>query len=74
MNRQARDQLIERLREHHRAGAPVNMRKSFADDPRRFERFSASLEGLCLDWSKCAVDVETMSLLSELAHAAGLAR
>jgi glucose-6-phosphate isomerase len=73
MSSQARDQLTERLREHQRSGAP-NMRKAFADDPRRFERFSAKLEGLCLDWSKCAVDDTIMSLLMELAHAAGLAR
>jgi glucose-6-phosphate isomerase len=74
MNRQARDQLMDRLREHYRSGAPHNMRKIFADDPRRFERFSAKLEGLCLDWSKCAVDDEIMSRLIELAHVAGLVR
>ena len=74
MNRQARDQLLERLREHHRSGAPHNMRKIFADDPKRFERCSMKLGNLCLDWSKCAVNDETMSLLVELAHASGLAR
>ena len=74
MNRQARDQLMERLHEHRRSGAPHSMRKAFADDPKRFEHCSAKLEGLCLDWSKCAVNGETLSLLTELAHAAGLVR
>jgi glucose-6-phosphate isomerase len=74
MNKQARDHLVERLREHHRSATPHNMRKAFADDPKRFERCSAKLEGLCLDWSKCAVNDETMSLLTELAHAASFVR
>src|SRR5262245_6741812 len=74
MNRQARDQLMERLRERHLSGALHSMRKVFADDPKRFERFSAKLESILLDWSKCAVDDTVMSLLVELAHAAGLVR
>jgi glucose-6-phosphate isomerase len=74
MNRQARDQLIDRLQEHRRSGALQNMRKVFADDPRRFERCSVRLEDFLLDWSKCSVNDETMSLLTEFAHAAGFVR
>ena len=59
------------LRDHH-ARAPKDMRAAFAADPKRFERFSAEDDGLLFDWSKCAVDEETMRLLSELALAAGL--
>ena len=59
------------LRDHH-ARAPKDMRAAFAADPKRFERFSVEDDGLLFDWSKCAVDEETMRLLSELALAAGL--
>ncbi|WP_442583865.1 glucose-6-phosphate isomerase [Mesorhizobium sp. ASY16-5R] len=46
------------------------MRKAFADDPQRFEKFSLTDGDLLLDWSKCAVDTDTMRLLAELAEAA----
>ncbi|WP_457941163.1 glucose-6-phosphate isomerase [Mesorhizobium sp. 10J20-29] len=59
------------LRDHH-ARAPKDMRAAFAADPTRFERFSAEDDGLLFDWSKCAVDEETMRLLSDLALAAGV--
>jgi glucose-6-phosphate isomerase len=59
------------LRDHH-ARAPKDMRAAFAADPKRFERFSAEDDGLLFDWSKCAVDEETMRLLSDLALAAGV--
>ncbi|MBU2105473.1 MAG: glucose-6-phosphate isomerase [Alphaproteobacteria bacterium] len=59
------------LRDHH-ARAPKDMRAAFAADPKRFERFSAEDDGLLFDWSKCAVDGETMRLLSDLALAAGV--
>jgi glucose-6-phosphate isomerase len=74
MNKQGRDHIIALLRDHRRSGAPRNMRKVFAKDPHRFARCSASLGDFFLDWSKCAVNEETLELLIELAHAAALVR
>lgn len=56
----------------HRAAASGTMREAFAADPQRFETFSASDGDLLLDWSKCAVDAQTMELLEKLAKAADL--
>jgi glucose-6-phosphate isomerase len=74
MNKQGRDHIIDRLRDHRRSGAPRSMRKAYAKDPQRFARCSASLGDFFLDWSKCAVTEETIELLIELAHAAALVR
>lgn len=54
------------------ARSPRDLREAFAADPQRFERFSVADGDLLFDWSKCAVDDETMHLLSDLALAAGL--
>lgn len=54
------------------AGSSMNMREAFAADPKRFAEFSATDGDLLLDWSKCAVDGETMQLLEKLAGAAGV--
>lgn len=64
--------VLSSLRKN-RADAPASMRKAFADDPGRFARFSASHDDMLLDWSKCAVTDKTMTLLAQLAEAAGLA-
>ena len=61
------------LKAHRRKGSPADMRRAFARDPRRFERFSASLDDLLLDYSKCAVDARAMDLLDALAKAADVA-
>jgi len=47
----------------------VHMRKLFADDPDRAERFSVEGAGLFLDYSKNRVTDETMCLLLQLAEA-----
>ncbi|HEV7252906.1 MAG TPA: glucose-6-phosphate isomerase [Mesorhizobium sp.] len=62
---------IEALRAHH-GQAPADMRDAFRSDPERFRRLSIEHEGMLLDWSKCAVTGETMRLLAELAHRAGV--
>jgi glucose-6-phosphate isomerase len=54
--------------------APRDMRKAFAADPERFKHFSAKLDDMLLDWSKCAVDRDTMRLLFKLVRAAGVER
>jgi len=63
-----RKSLASHLRE-----APKDMRKAFADDPQRFKTFSRTQDDMLLDWSKCAVDAETMALLGDLAAVADLA-
>jgi len=63
---------LDALNEQH-GRAPSNMRAAFAADPGRFAAFSLTDDDLLLDWSKCAVDAETMRLLAELAAAADVA-
>ncbi|HET7412191.1 MAG TPA: glucose-6-phosphate isomerase, partial [Pararhizobium sp.] len=46
------------------------MRAAFAADPGRFDKFSASLDDLTLDYSKCAVSETTMARLFDVARAA----
>ena len=55
-----------------RAANPFDLNAAFAADPGRFEAFSLNVGDLLLDWSKTAVDRETMRLLAELAAAAGV--
>ncbi|MEM6462983.1 MAG: glucose-6-phosphate isomerase [Pseudomonadota bacterium] len=59
---------LKRLKDHHQHGAPRDMRAAFASDPLRFDRFSAQLDDLLLDYSKCAVDDTVMGLLQQLAE------
>ncbi|CDX50590.1 glucosephosphate isomerase [Mesorhizobium plurifarium] len=66
------DKQLAALRDQ-RAAAKGSMREAFAADPKRFETFSATDGDLLLDWSKCAVDANTMTMLEKLADAADLA-
>jgi len=66
------DKQLAALRDQ-RAAAKGSMREAFAADPKRFETFSATDGDLLLDWSKCAVDADTMTMLEKLAGAADLA-
>ena len=50
-----------------------DLRAAFAADPQRFSRFSASLDDLLMDYSKCAVNDEVLDLLEELMTAGGVA-
>jgi glucose-6-phosphate isomerase len=52
---------------------PKDMRKAFAEDPKRFAAFSANEGDMLVDWSKCAVTANTMKLLENLAEAADVA-
>ncbi|WP_192245905.1 glucose-6-phosphate isomerase [Mesorhizobium silamurunense] len=72
MDQSAFDKQLAALRDQ-RAAAKGTMREAFAADPKRFERFSATGGDLLLDWSKCAVDADTMAMLEKLAGAADLA-
>ncbi|PBB27127.1 MULTISPECIES: glucose-6-phosphate isomerase [unclassified Mesorhizobium] len=71
MDKSAFQKQLAALRDH-RTAAPASMRQAFADDPQRFQTFSATDGDLLLDWSKCAVDAVTMDLLEKLAAAADL--
>ena len=61
---------VQALKAHWKSGAPRNMRAAFAEDPKRFSRYSLGFDDLLLDWSKCHVNDETLSLLGDLAKAA----
>ena len=52
----------------------AHLRKLFADDPGRAERFSAEGAGLFLDYSKNRITDETMRLLLQLAEERGVAK
>src|ERR687887_632535 len=65
VNRTAFDSKLAELRKHRAEGTPTDMRRAFAEDPERFSKFSVSLGGFLLDWSKCAVTPVTMKLLVE---------
>lgn len=59
------------LQTHQTTMAGVHMRDLFRADSHRFEKFSLSLPGLLLDYSKNRVTSETMRLLIELLKAQG---
>lgn len=60
------------LNQHHREICGLHMRNLFAEDPRRFERFSLRLGDLLFDYSKNRITDQTVSLLLDLARQAGL--
>ncbi|MEX0957150.1 MAG: glucose-6-phosphate isomerase [Rhizobiaceae bacterium] len=60
------------LARHRAEDAGFDLRAAFASDRGRFERYSAELDDLLLDFSKCAVTDDTLSLLFDLANAAGV--
>lgn len=60
---------------HHQSEISTqHMRDQFTADPRRFEKFSLHLDELLFDYSKNRINEQTMNLLFQLAHQAGLAR
>jgi glucose-6-phosphate isomerase len=61
------------LIKHQPQMAGVHLRDLFANDPKRFERFSLRFEDILFDYSKNRITVETISLLLDLARQAGLA-
>ena len=56
---------VQALKAHWKNGAPKNMRATFADNSKRFSRYSLQLDDLLLDWSKCLVDDETFRCLAK---------
>src|SRR5271154_1292212 len=60
------------LAAHHKTIKKLHLRKLFAADPKRGERFTAEAAGLFLDYSKNRVTGETLKLLLKLADESGL--
>ncbi len=58
------------LEEHKEQMTTVHLRQLFVDDAQRFKKYSLSLDGLLLDYSKNRVTDQTISLLTALARAA----
>ena len=73
MNRNAVDHAFTALAAHRAAHQGRNVASLF-DDADRFARFSARQDDLILDFSKCALDDETLTLLQQLAGAADVAQ
>ncbi len=61
------------LQAHYEKMRDVHMRDLFANDPQRFERFSAHFNDILLDYSKNRISEETMQLLFDLAREADVA-
>src|SRR6266849_3008432 len=60
------------LETHYKKVRRLHLRKLFADDPNRGERFAAHAVGLYLNYSKNRITDETLRLLLELAEESGL--
>lgn len=56
------------IESHYRDIAKIQMRDLFAQDPKRFERFSIKLDDILFDYSKNRITKETMPLLLALAR------
>ena len=60
------------LAAHHKQIQKLPLRKLFADDAKRGQRFTAEADGLFLDFSKNCITDKTLKLLLQLADESGL--
>jgi glucose-6-phosphate isomerase len=60
------------LAAHHKQIQKLPLRKLFADDAKRGQRFTAEAAGLFLDFSKNCITDQTLKLLLQLAEESGL--
>lgn len=60
----------EKLCKHEQIIASVHMRDLFANDPKRFEKFSLKFADILLDYSKHRITDETLPLLLQMAREA----
>ena len=60
------------LSAHYKQIREVHLRKLFADDPQRGERFTVEAVGIFFDYSKNRITDETLKLLLQLAEESGL--
>ncbi|MCP3690347.1 MAG: glucose-6-phosphate isomerase, partial [Gammaproteobacteria bacterium] len=56
------------LRQHYQQCKHIHLRDLFAQDDSRGDKFSLSIEGMLLDYSKNLITDETMGLLVQLAR------
>ena len=66
--------IVEQLKSTAAATHATDIRAAFATDPARFDRYSARLDDLLMDYSKSAVNGEIIALLLKLAEEAGVAK
>jgi len=57
----------KKLQKHYDIIQHASMKKMFANDPSRFDKYSITFEDILLDYSKNIINEETMKLLIELA-------
>ena len=60
------------LQKHRQSFKTVSMRQLFANDPKRFDKFSVLYGDLLFDYSKNRVTAKTIALLFDLAKAANI--
>ncbi|HEY4934707.1 MAG TPA: glucose-6-phosphate isomerase [Terriglobales bacterium] len=60
------------LSAHYKQIRETHLRKMFADDPKRGERFTSEAVGIFFDYSKNRITDETLRLLLQLAEESGL--
>jgi glucose-6-phosphate isomerase len=60
------------LSAHYKQIRETHLRKLFADDPKRGERFTCEAVGIFFDYSKNRISDETLKLLLQLAEESGL--
>lgn len=68
------DRIWEQLADHRAATADRPIADLFEGQPDRFQRFSARLDDMILDFSKTSVDAEALNLLLALAAETGVER
>ncbi|MGO4351843.1 glucose-6-phosphate isomerase [Rhizobium sp. RAF36] len=66
--------IVEKLKSTAATTKATDIRAAFAADPKRFSRFTASLDDLLMDYSKTAVNDEILALLVKLAEEGGVAK
>ena len=62
----------DKLCAHQKTIVPLHMRDLFADDLKRFDKFSLKFKDLLLDYSKHRITDETLPLLFQLAREANI--
>ncbi|EMR02392.1 Glucose-6-phosphate isomerase [Cesiribacter andamanensis AMV16] len=58
----------QQLQAHYSTIRPLHLRSLFAQDPKRFRKFSLQFEDILLDYAKNRITEETLSLLLQLAR------
>ncbi len=64
--------LVDQLKSTASATKATDIRAAFTADPKRFSRFSASVDDLLMDYSKTAVNDDILALLEKLAAEGGV--